>query len=375
VLVVAACGTPTPTSSGLPSGGTASAAAVSGSASPPGGDPFPAAGAGDAYVVTILETPEGTPADDLRIERVTATGARHPIATLTDVTGQLPEGTQIETFEPSAVSPLGWLALPLGHGDESQLLIVDLRDPGRAPVVVPGGPAAWGPDGRLAILDELGAIFLDPVRGSRVVATVPDEVSVATTWAADGSGLLAARPGTGDASIAGTFTPDARFVDGARPAYSTTGVDLPFGADGTFVGDGISEGPDRSESLILEPAEGGGLPIVWLKVSQPGSDAIILDHAWDSKGTGLWVLLARPGSASLAHLAGPGKQEERARFDVTEGAAIVGVDAGGDAVVVSIDATDAAPAAILRIDTATGATVHLEGAGGAPTFAGWAVVP
>jgi hypothetical protein len=337
----------------------------------------------EAFIATLPQA-KGVPTGVLQVELVSSTGVRRPVLTIADVTAGLPEDTSPKAFEPIRVSPGGFLTMAVsgsfvGVGDDqgNRRLIFDLRHPGIPPLVVPAGLVAWGPDGRLAIIGGPGVRFVDPVSGEIVVATVTDDVSISTIWAADGSGLFALRAGAGDTSLPGVFAPDGRFTDGLRPSYATTGLGRTYGADGAIVGDAVSEGPTGAEQIILEERPAPARPLPWLVVHQPGPDPDILDHSWDGAGTGQWVLLGRDGETRLVHLAGPGRLDDRATLQTTVARRIEGVRADDTALVVAADGVDETGlvASLTWVDVATGATVSLERAGGISWFAGWATVP
>ena len=346
-----------------------------------GGSPIipgkPVADVGDAFVAT-LEMRDGSYTGALQIEAVSPTGLRRSIASLADVAAGLPDGTTIDGTGPIQVSPNGLLTFSVegpfgGVGADAvgRRIVVDLRSPDRDPVVVPAGSAAWGPDGRLAIVGAPGATFFDHASGRMVVGSGSDTTDISTMWAADGTGLLATRA-VQDVAVAGVFTPDGRFIAGVRPGFSTTGLGRPYGVTGRILVDEVTDGADGSDHGIVEPRPGLGAPSGWLVVRQPGPDPDIFDHAWDAAGTGQWVTVGRDGDAHLVLLSGPGRSTDKARFRMTERPAIVGIAPDDSAVVVAMDATDASPAGLLWIDTTTGTTAHIDRAGGASFFAGWA---
>ena len=263
----------------------------------------------------------------------------------------------------------------------SRRLVFDLHAPGQAPLVLPGGTPAWGPDGRLAITDATGVTLVDPVSGTRSAIVDPDGVDAADVWAADGSGLLASRyDGTTDSSTAGVLGADGRFVAGVRPPWPATGGDRPFGADGAFVSDSLSEGPTTSERSIVEQRPGQDVPLTWLVEKKPGSDPTILDHTWDAAGVGQWVTLGSTDAVRLVHIVKPTGSKpvtpkEHATLASTVGATIAGVAPDDLAVILAMGDAGSATGGLFRVDTQTGASVRLDGAGGFSSFAGWAGRP
>jgi hypothetical protein len=364
---LAACGRPSPSPGPLASGAPSS----------PSADPDPIAAAAEAFVATVGQAADGTMTDDLRIHAVAPDGTRRMVATLTDLTSGLADGSRLIPSEAILVSPRGLLTAGVDlavagvEGDVQRRLIVDLREPGRAPLIVPGGPASWGPDGRLAIVGGFETTFVDPARGEQVVASNPEGATISTVWAADGSGVLATRMGANEVAIPGIVTPAGRFIDGARIASPSFGVGRPYGALGTVIEDAVSDGPNGSDHALMEE-RADGPPLTWILVHRPGPDPSIFDHAWDAAGTGQWVLIGRDGRARLVHLAGPGAPVERATFEAAGEPRIVGVAPDGGSVMVAIEATDTEPAALLRVDASTGAVIRIDSAGGASSFAGWA---
>lgn len=368
--VLASCGGPVPSPSTV----------ALGTAAAPSDDRAPIMGAADAFVVTLGQDGDGTISNDLRVEAVSPNGIRRPIATVTDLTAGLADGTRIVTSDPILVSARGHLTVAIeGHLDGVarevvRRLIFDLHDVARPPLMVPAGEVAWSPDGRLAILDASHTTFVDPARGEQVVASHPDRVSLSPVWAADGSGLLGSRYGANDLPIPGIFAPDGGFNDGLKTPHSTTGVGRPYGPGGNVVGDAWAEGEAGTDHAITELRPGQRQPLTWITVHAPGPDPSIIDHAWDAAGTGQWIVFGRDGKATVVHLEGPGEPEERASFAIVEEAEIVGV-APDDAVIVAIPGSETAAAGLVRIETSTGQVIRIGRADGLSSFAGWAAAP
>ena len=153
---------------------------------------------GDAFVATMPAV-DGVLTGAVLVEAVAPDGARRPIMTLSGITAGLPVESSIVDGEPILVSSTGFLTLvvegafdgPASGDPVARRLVVDLRNPARAPLVVAAGSAAWGPDGRLAIIGPDGATVIDPVTDGNAVIAIPDSVDVAAEWTADGSALVA----------------------------------------------------------------------------------------------------------------------------------------------------------------------------------------
>jgi hypothetical protein len=256
--------------------------------------------------------------------------------------------------------------------------IIDPGAPAATPLLAPGGPAAWGPDGRLAILETAGVTVIDPATGARVVIPALDGVDAAAQWTADGSGLLATRyDPTTDSSTAGVLTLEGRFIAGARPSWSAIGRDRPYGADGTFLVDAITDGPTESEQSIVEQGTDPDAPMTWLLSRQPGPDPRIIDHAWDAAGFGQWVTLATKDAIEVVHLGPPvdsipAVPEKRASLPLADAASIVGVAPDDSAVILQMSGAGGDGLELYRVDTRTGGAVRLDRPGGISSFAGWA---
>ena len=268
VLLVVACGGsgPTPGPTGPVSAPTRAPTAV----------PPLLANPTDAFVVTVGRTAGGTPNDTIVVEAVSADGVHLPIATIRDATGGLPPGTRIAEWEPMVVSPRGHLAVAAEVEEAVETLIFDLRDPSRAPFAIRAeGRLGWGPGGWLVIVGAT-TTFVDPVRGESLVV----DGAGSTTWAADGSGVLATERGQADETIVGVLRPDGTFVAGISEPWSATGVGRPYSSAGTQVGDAGSSGPTGSNHAIIEfGGPSGDEPVPWIVVTSPGPDPSIFSYA------------------------------------------------------------------------------------------------
>jgi hypothetical protein len=366
--------------------GLAACGALSLSGSPAGASPEPIpviggfAGETDAFVVTIGRAADNSGTDDLRVEAVSAEGRR--VLAAFNVSAGYPLGTRIKVDSSILVSPRGLLTVAIEGGitgpsaaiEPDRRLVLDLRDVGRPPLIVPEGYASWGPDGRLAIQGVPGVTFVDPLTGDSVVGPLPEGIDLAMAWAADGSGLLASLLGADNAAIPGILRPDGTFLEGVREPYSSTGLGRLYGAEGLVLTANFPGDANGTDQAILQVRPDPQDPIVWLSVDQPSLERQILTFAYDAPGIGAWVLLGHDDQVDLVHLTGPNALERRATFTTRGRAWIRGVAPDDHAVVVATDVADPMRTSLLLVDTRTGAVTRLGGAGGFSSFAGWAAI-
>ncbi len=345
-------------------------------------------GTADAFVATLPQV-AAVLTGALIVEAVAPDGRRVPVASIPNVVAGLPEGTTILEGEPIRVSPGGFLTIAVegpfdqtaGGDPVARRLVFDLQAPARAPLVVSAGTPAWGPDGRLAITHATGVTLVDPASGRTTTIVDPEGVDAADVWAADGSGLLASRyDGSTDSSTAGVLGLDGTFAAGARPPWPATGRDRPYGADGAFVSDSVSDGATTSERAIIEQRAGQDTPLAWLIERQPGPDPAIVDHTWDAAGTGQWVTLGGKDTIRLVRIvrptgSKPATPDEHATIASTVDATIAGVAPDNSAVILSMGDPGTATAGLFRLDTRAGTSVRIDEPGAISTFAGWATRP
>ena len=173
--------------------------------------------------MVMVQPDAGSPlADELTFVAVEPDGSRRELGRVT--TAQL--GGRWGGW-PIVLSPDGHLVVPISvEGGASTMAVIDLRDLG-APAQRPdfeAGFGSWSPDDRLAGMPNRGGVAIfDPATNTTTFATSSDEnVNVVETdfraqWAADGSGILAAR--YGDQVTYGVLAPDGSFSPGHVPGF------------------------------------------------------------------------------------------------------------------------------------------------------------
>jgi hypothetical protein len=274
--------------------------------------------AGDALDVVLIDAS----GSERRLRRLTAEGLGlgpdHPLeqgGSLTD------EGwLQVHALTPGATraSPRQYLAV-----------LVDLADPARPPVVVPGNGftgGRWGPSGQYALYcgdppdcgqAEVAEPNIGSARAARVLipADGPGSERIVEgvqlhggvpeiIWAADGSGFLAGGPG------AWGVTP----LDGGRvvPGFPRV-ISRWVGQPGLLGGDG----PDA----ITQVTSPEGSAQVWYRDQLAPAEPLSAQFSAD--GSAMWLLLAEGSPdapvALLAHLTGPGRIDAVTRVALPAG--------------------------------------------------------
>lgn len=279
------------------------------------------------------------------------------------------------------VGPTGYLAIPRDSaGDERPTIyIYDLASRSGAPIQVEGGRTgiSWALDGRLALLDDRVLTVIDPSTGAIISSTpVGYGIELATTdrggpiWAADGSGLLAARS-TDSAPEPGILRMDGSFLVGLPSVFAPTGTERLHDAEGRSLSlgcDASGAGTRVNTCAVLAGVFEGNQLILY-----QGND--IRDFRWTSSRDAIWLLLGDGGSERTERirlLRGTldAYVEVTATFITSSSLyepAIWGVTADDERVAVAggVDLGESPMTSLL--DVATGGAYAISG-----TFAGWA---
>jgi hypothetical protein len=346
--------------------------------------PSPPGGAAGLQAVVVTRAGQGT--DELLVEIVTGDGQRRTMAIL-----PLGPDAASLTIRRALVSPdVDHLALwtqvpdPETSFHYGPFLLYDLIDPSKSPVVLPAGPAApWGPGGRLLLSDEAGQFTVyDVAKATTTAIVVPEGITVAD-WAADGSGLLAARYGSDGATTLGVLREDGAFVPGPVQQYLPAGAARGIGANGEVMGIGHGDpapGGIGYEFVSVRPpgSPGGEDSVLWYQAAFD-VDPSPIAYTFDRAGTGIWLLLDAGAELRLAHLAQPQVVEVRVRLgDPFEGEVptdehqlatldIVAISPNQSVVLLQQRAENIEEAAdVYWLDLASGSTTTLAG-----WFAGW----
>lgn len=336
------------------------------------------AGAGEAYVISILDG-EG-PYFDVRVDAVAPTGANRPIGSFVDVHPAGWDEASPYYDMRTTVGPRGILPIVVERNGGVQVgdvrtQFLDPRSTGATPVEVAGNLAgsSWSPDGQLAVDAGDGGIDLIDVRtGARHGVTPPRDVQIVPGWLADASGWPALRA-MDDTSVAGRLSLAGVFTDGAAATYQVTGLERTVGARGGGIGIAASDGPNQSETAITEfrsDLPGPCQCVVWARNVQPGDDAAFGEPVWDASGTGIWLIFTRDDRTWLSHLLKP--LTDQPIVDLPRGNwVIAGISSDDRWIVVS----DADARSLVVVDTAAGAAREIARAQGefnpTPMFGGW----
>jgi hypothetical protein len=339
--------------------------------------PLPAAG--EAYVVS-LHYEEGGPFFDVRVDAVAPTGASRPIASFADVH---PAGweTAAPYYDMRTIVGPGRL-LPIvaerNGGMEPtdvRTLLLDLRPGAGPPVEIAGAPSFtfWGPDGQLGSVGGQGADLIDVRTGARQSIARPEGIELSPAWLADGAGWTATRfadepPTPGWLSNTGIFTA------GFAPTFQVTGLERFVGANGGTLGIAGSDGPNQSETVLIEGRADLPAPchcVAWARTVQPGDDPAFSDGIWDADGNGVWLVFTKGNRRWLSHLAEPLVDRPVADLPAAEGWRIAGISSDDRWVVVASPELGS----LVLVDTVAGAAREIARVQGAfnpaPTFGGW----
>jgi hypothetical protein len=280
------------------------------------------------------------------------------------------------------LGPTGFLAVPFAIGEfdgRAGVLIYDLADAMRPPYRIEAGSGGfgWGPDGRLALLDDLAVTIVDPAAGyARTTVPMPAGILVPTTleqdviWAAAGDGLVAYET-TNVIHRAGVIALDGTWRSEPSPAVFT-----PTGRERMLDGRGrtLSTGCD---SVPVEAAESGcvlvALPPSTADIEQ-WHDQAAAGAIWSASGTEAWAVVPRDVAVvggAIDLLRGPAGGMEVV-------ATLEGLELDGPPTLSGVSADDArltvgwtrrvgSEALTSMVDTATGESYGMSG-----TFVGWA---
>lgn len=338
-------------------------------------------GRGDAIVVRAIADPTS---DVQRIE-VQLWPLDGDMSVITTFSGIL--GADPSPDVPPRLSAGGLLAVPLVEPDRTErsagVAVYDLHEPSRDPNIVTGlGSAgvAWGPDGRLALVDPLRITVINPFDESgRTTVTVPADVIVIAgsddeIWTNAGDGFLAVRQ-VGGTSRPGILRLDGTFSDDDSPVvYAPHGTERVYDAEGrqllVLCQSLDDEGRGIDCGVVAEHLERSGGPTApWYRED---GGARILDHRFDAAGSAAWVLLTRPSADGTTEelelrLAGPsGTIETTTLSDVVADAAtsadLAGISTDDGRLVVRL-----ADGSLLLVEPAADRWIPATG-----MFAGWA---
>ena len=281
------------------------------------------------------------------------------------------------------LGPTGFLAVPFAM-DESDghagVLIYDLADATRPAHRIDAGSGGfgWGPDGRLALLDELVVTIVDPAAGyARSAVPIPPDVLVPTTfeqdviWTATGDGLVAYdaadaihRPGV--VALDGTWRSDP-----SPAVFAPTGRERMFDARGWTLSTGCDSVPVA--------APGSGCVLVALPPSTAGverwHDMAAAGAVWTSSGREAWAVVPRRPTEEIGPIdlmRGPaGRMNVVTTLEGLEldgsPPTLSGVSADDGRLTVGWTWRVGSEALTSMIDTATGEHYGMSG-----TFVGWA---
>jgi hypothetical protein len=373
VVVLAACGSTAP-----------SASRASGSVQGATATPAPSLVTAPVEAIVVWVVDDGLPYFDLIVESIAPTGVARPVARIRDIHPAGWQDASPRLDAPVLASATGSILISVerdggGAGDLERTLLLRLDSSKRSPIELPNVTerAAWGPDGELAVFAPR-PILVDPTTGTTSAIPVPPRVDLLEAWSADGSGWLAVERVGDSGQEVGVARRDGTFAVGPPRPFGLTGRERLTGARGQILSAAVSDGPQGTETAIVDFGP-GSCPrcVVWARFQTPGATPSFGDFVWDAAGQGLWVTWqsADRKRAWLGHMATPGVDDP-----------IVELPAGIDFDIVGISPTDAW--LLLRAseqhtlavgDTMTGDTRviarPLVPGGPAPIFAGWSSVP
>lgn len=343
----------------------------------------PLGGASDAIIVRILDDPASA-VRRIEVQRWPSAGDMSVIATFSGILGADPS-----PLGAPQVSVDGLLAVPLvgsarnEPGEAAGLAIYDLHDVARDPRLIPEVPdegIAWGPDGRLAILDGSDVAILDVDEGwsRRAHVAIPRDVRLRSPdgrgpiWTAAGDGLLGLR-WDGTAFVPGMLGLDGAWRRTEAPVvFAPTGRERIMDTRGWVLSDGCAataEPPRSGDGCGLDAVLPGTFE---LEVWHPGET---LSAVWAANGAEAWVLVDASGDSGLLTTEirkGPALDVSIVQVigDVEgrwEQPTIDGLTRDDERMVLSYGSRDAPRHMTVLVDTVTGDWLAADG-----TFAGWA---